>query len=162
MPALEATVAKYVENARLFLSPQELERTRQEAERFLQGPGPVLQQKLLERADLKKKENKSWLIDWWNRCACACRALYVWCVCVVVWAQLTVCVVCSWAYMDYKDSVVINVSYAFNFVEPRLGRVSQTRRAAQLIHGAVLFEQQLHKYTSPRVRAVVRVRVRVR
>jgi hypothetical protein len=34
--------------------------------------------------------------------------------------------------MDYKDSVVINVSYAFNFVEPRLGRVSQTRRAAQL------------------------------
>jgi hypothetical protein len=53
--------------------------------------------------------------------------------------------------MDYKDSVVINVSYAFNFVEPRLGRVSQTRRAAQLIHGAVLFEQQLHKYTPPLV-----------
>lgn len=49
--------------------------------------------------------------------------------------------------MDYKDSVVINVSYAFNFVEPRLGRVSQTRRAAQLIHGAVLFEQQLHNDT---------------
>ncbi len=73
--------------------------------------------------------------------------------------------------MDYKDSVVINVSYAFNFVEPRLGRVSQTRRAAQLIHGAVLFEQQLHKYTPPlvvrvrvvpRVRRVRRVRVRVR
>jgi len=79
VPALEATVAKYVENARLFLSPQELERTRQEAERFLQGPGPVLQQKLLERADLKKKENKSWLIDWWNRCARAVRSV---CVCV--------------------------------------------------------------------------------
>jgi hypothetical protein len=87
VPALEATVAKYVENARLFLSPQELERTRQEAERFLQGPGPVLQQKLLERADLKKKENKSWLIDWWNRCArvrVRVRVVRSVCVCVCV------------------------------------------------------------------------------
>ncbi len=95
---MEATVAKYVENARLFLSPQELERTRQEAERFLQGPGPVLQQKLLERADLKKKENKSWLIDWWNRCAraCACRAL---CVLCVVCVRVCACAVnspCVW------------------------------------------------------------------
>ncbi len=74
----------------------------------------------LSLTEQKNAEGKSWLIDWWN----------------------------SWAYMDYKDSVVINVSYAFNFVEPRV-RVSQTRRAAQLIYGAVKFKQELDAYCSP-------------
>lgn len=151
VPALESTVAKYVDNARLFLSPQEFKKTQQEAELFLRGPGQVLQQKLLDRAEQKRKENKSWLIDWWNR------FFHFFPIFDAQGRALSSLLsICRYAYMDYKESVVINVSYAFNFVEPRLGRVSQTRRAAQLIYGAVLFEQQLRKYSMPLILAVAR------
>ncbi len=43
-------MAKYLDNVKLFVSPEQFERTKMEAQQFLAGDAKLLHQKLLERA----------------------------------------------------------------------------------------------------------------
>ncbi|KAI3631538.1 hypothetical protein MIR68_010421 [Amoeboaphelidium protococcarum] len=94
---------------------------------FFKDPKVLQAQNQLEqRASDMAKHRKSWLIDWWN----------------------------DYAYMGYRDSVVLNVSYFFQFKDDPYRR-DQCVRAASIIQEAMKFrsmlnEQSLHPDTSGR------------
>lgn len=81
---------------------------------YTRGLGHILQTRLLERAAQCK--DRSWLIDWWN----------------------------SLAYLAFRAPVVINVSYFYQFKDdPDASRMTQTKRAASLIHGAMTYRDMV-------------------
>ncbi|KAJ3356447.1 Carnitine O-acetyltransferase mitochondrial [Allomyces javanicus] len=112
VPTLDETLAKYLVTVRPLLSDADYARTEAAVREFAKpgGQGEQLQQRLLERAEAEKAT--SWLASWWN----------------------------DYAYMAYRDPVVINVNYFFQFVDDRLRR-AQTERAASLIQAAVAFRK---------------------
>lgn len=101
-----------------FLQRKDEQGYRQHAQlvnQFQESPSVLTaQQQLEQRATEMAKHGKSWLIDWWN----------------------------DYAYMSYRDSVVLNVSYFLHFRDDPFRR-QQSVRAASLIRGACLFKEQL-------------------
>ena len=105
VPPLEQTCVMYLQSVRPLLDDDEFAATKDAVLRFmLDGTGEQLQQRLLARA--AAKTNSSWLIDWWN----------------------------GLSYFGYRDSVVINVSYFYQFQNERdPAFMSQTLRAARFV-----------------------------
>ncbi|XP_015588325.1 choline O-acetyltransferase [Cephus cinctus] len=60
VPDLEITIQKYLQQVEA-VAPNHLERARVLAKAFLAGPGPKLQQRLLER----RQRTTNWATDWW-------------------------------------------------------------------------------------------------
>ncbi|XP_061441604.1 peroxisomal carnitine O-octanoyltransferase isoform X2 [Rhineura floridana] len=61
VPALDESLKKYLDSVRPFLNQEEYQRTHDIVKRFENGIGKELQQKLLERAKVKR----NWLEEWW-------------------------------------------------------------------------------------------------
>ncbi|XP_062983410.1 peroxisomal carnitine O-octanoyltransferase [Elgaria multicarinata webbii] len=61
VPALDESLKKYLDSVRPFLNQEEYQRTQDIVKRFENGIGKELQQKLLERAKVKR----NWLEEWW-------------------------------------------------------------------------------------------------
>ncbi|KAF8603875.1 carnitine acetyl transferase [Ceratobasidium sp. AG-I] len=82
------------------------------------GLGKKLQERLLQRKEEKDKVGSSWLEEWWDDAA----------------------------YLTYRDSVVVNVSYFYSFT-PHPAHLPQTpvHRAAALTRSAMLFRQKLKR-----------------
>ena len=87
VPTLEETCAKYLQTVRPLVSDAEYQTTVRAVQDF-QKPGGFghVLQKRLESR--AAKTDKSWLIEWWN----------------------------DYAYMAYRDPVVINVNYFFGIL----------------------------------------------
>ncbi|XP_076647691.1 choline acetyltransferase isoform X1 [Halictus rubicundus] len=60
VPSLEVTMQKYLAQVEV-IAPNHLEKTRNMVRAFLSGPGPKLQQRLVER----KQKMTNWATDWW-------------------------------------------------------------------------------------------------
>ncbi|KAL0100385.1 hypothetical protein PUN28_019622 [Cardiocondyla obscurior] len=60
VPDLETTLQKYLAQVEA-ISPSHLEKTRSLVRAFLSGPGPKLQQRLLER----RQKTTNWATEWW-------------------------------------------------------------------------------------------------
>ncbi|CAE6398369.1 unnamed protein product [Rhizoctonia solani] len=82
------------------------------------GLGKKLQERLLQRKEEKDKIGSSWLEEWWDDAA----------------------------YLTYRDSVVVNVSYFYGFT-PHPAHLPQTtsHRAAALTRSAMLFRQRFKR-----------------
>ena len=116
-------VATLTESAHLYLqsiqplcTPTEYATTAAAVADFLKagGRGPELQQRLEQRAADSK--DSSWLQEWWNKKS----------------------------YLEYRQPVVIFVSYFFHFADLPMGfRGNQLTRAAALLHGALHYRQRL-------------------
>ncbi|XP_044280569.1 peroxisomal carnitine O-octanoyltransferase isoform X2 [Varanus komodoensis] len=61
VPALHESLKKYLDSVRPFLNQEEYQRTQDIVKRFENGIGKELQQKLLQRAKVKR----NWLEEWW-------------------------------------------------------------------------------------------------
>ncbi|XP_064022938.1 peroxisomal carnitine O-octanoyltransferase isoform X2 [Pogoniulus pusillus] len=61
VPPLDESLSKYLEAVKPFLNDEEYQRTQETVERFGNGIGKELHQKLLERA----KTRRNWLEEWW-------------------------------------------------------------------------------------------------
>jgi carnitine O-acetyltransferase len=86
VPTLEETCSLYLKSLEPLLTPQELSHSRKAVLDFLASPqSKELQNRLLERKKEMDAKGRSWLIDWWN----------------------------DYAYMAYRDPLVIFVSYFF-------------------------------------------------
>jgi carnitine O-acetyltransferase len=66
-----------------------------------------------------KKEKYSWLEEWWS----------------------------NYAYMEYRDSILINVTYGFTFEDSPL--ICQIQRASVLVNGMLLLKRQLENELFP-------------
>ncbi|KAH8104591.1 acyltransferase ChoActase/COT/CPT [Cristinia sonorae] len=109
VPALSSTAAKYLETVQPHLTAEEFATTKQIVQKFLQSEqSQQLQTRLQQRA--ADPNVKSWLSDWWNEAA----------------------------YMGYRDSVVVNVSYYYVHVDDK-SRPSQAKRAAQILKATLPF-----------------------
>ncbi|EPZ36771.1 Acyltransferase ChoActase/COT/CPT domain-containing protein [Rozella allomycis CSF55] len=117
VPTLEETCSKYLQTLKPLLNDVEYEQNRRAVEEFLAPNG--VGRVLQERLVEKAKNAKtSWLINWWN----------------------------EYAYLAYRDPVVIYVSYFFQFVDDHRPQFrTQTGRAASLIQGAMEFRRLLLK-----------------
>ena len=105
-PKYTPTLPRWLKSLEPLVSGEELAHVRKVTEEFGRagGIGERLSAALRDRA--ASKSNTSWLADWWM----------------------------SWAYMGYRDSLVINVSYHYIFDEfPN--SASQTQRAADMTVG---------------------------
>ncbi|KAI0087716.1 acyltransferase ChoActase/COT/CPT [Irpex rosettiformis] len=109
VPPLQSTLSKYLESVQPLLTPAEFSQTQTAVNKFLESPlSKQLQERLQERA--AQPGIKSWLSEWWN----------------------------DVAYMAYRDSVVVNVSYYYvHKDDPK--KPSQARRAAELVKALLPF-----------------------
>jgi carnitine O-acetyltransferase len=87
VPSLQETAELYLKTLEPLTSKTEFEESVKNVSDFIKpgGFGEVLQQRLLKRAEEMNLKGRSWLIDWWN----------------------------DYAYMGYRDPLVIFVSYFF-------------------------------------------------
>ncbi|KAJ2996808.1 Carnitine O-acetyltransferase mitochondrial [Globomyces sp. JEL0801] len=108
VPSLDDTCALYLETIKPFVNESEFKTTASLVNEFKHGKGKELQQRLLQRAE--EKGDRGWFIDWWN----------------------------DYAYMGYRDPVVLNVNYFFAFKDDKL-RMKPSLRAASIITGAMQF-----------------------
>ncbi|XP_076436224.1 carnitine O-acetyltransferase-like [Babylonia areolata] len=65
VPPLQQTMEKYLRSVRPLVSDEEFAETQEVVKKFLQSPGPELQEILEKRA----QEKTNWLSDWWKRVA---------------------------------------------------------------------------------------------
>lgn len=102
VPTLEQTLTKYLRTLEPHLTVEELAQTRRLGEDFIK-PGGVGQ--VLQHRLLARAQSEplSWLHNWWYH----------------------------WAYVDYRDSVVVNVSFFYQFETPS-EKVTQLGRATDL------------------------------
>ncbi|KAH9248971.1 hypothetical protein BASA81_013371 [Batrachochytrium salamandrivorans] len=109
VPNLDETLDRYLCSVRPLLSDADFAATLAAVTEFKQ-PGGVghVLQDRLIAHD--KSTSKSWLIDWWN----------------------------DYAYMSYRDPVVINVNYFFAFKDDKL-RKDPAARAASIVTGVLAF-----------------------
>ncbi|KAG8740550.1 Carnitine O-acetyltransferase mitochondrial [Ceratobasidium sp. 414] len=98
------------------------------------GLGKKLQERLLQRKEEKDKIGSSWLEEWWDDVSAGFGG--------VVSAAHNL----QAAYLTYRDSVVVNVSYYYGFT-PHPPHLPQTlvHRAAALTRSAMLFRQKLKR-----------------
>lgn len=109
VPPLPSTLAKYLESVQPHLTPAEFSKTQSAVTKFLESPlAKTLQGRLQERAT--QPGTKSWLADWWN----------------------------DVAYMAYRDSVVVNVSYYYVHKDD-VKKPGQAKRVAQLVKALLPF-----------------------
>ncbi len=87
VPQLKETLDLYLKSIQPLCTPEEYKVSLGNVKEFAKpgGMGSVLQERLLERAKSMNAVNRSWLIDWWN----------------------------DYAYMGYRDPLVVFVSYFF-------------------------------------------------
>lgn len=118
VPALSATLQKYLQSVRPLLSDAEFQRTEQAVKEFEApgGLGQELQERLLAKANDPNVVN--WMEDWWL----------------------------DQAYMGYRDPVVIYVSYFFLYKDDKL-RKSPAQRAAAIATAALEFKRQIAQKT---------------
>ncbi|KAI8061277.1 acyltransferase ChoActase/COT/CPT [Thamnidium elegans] len=114
VPALSATLTKYLQSVRPLLDDAEYQKTEQAAKDFEApgGLGTKLQERLLARFNDPSVVN--WMEDWWL----------------------------DQAYMGYRDPVVIYVSYFFLFKDDKL-RKDPAQRAAAITTAALEFKKQV-------------------
>jgi carnitine O-acetyltransferase len=109
VPTLEETCKKYLETVKPLVSQQQFQKTVEIVNKFQQdGQMGPILQKRL--LERAASTETSWLIDWWN----------------------------EYAYMGYRDPVVIYVNYFFAFVDDKL-RMDPVKRGASIITGAMQF-----------------------
>ena len=118
VPSLAETAAKYLKSVHPILSPEEFSRTESAVREFVKpgGIGEKLQTKLVKRA--QDPNCKNWLQEWWD----------------------------NGAYLEYRDPVVIYVSYFYTHKDRTKGR-SQAARAAELTKAALQFKRQIDEDT---------------
>ncbi|KAK5664662.1 Carnitine O-acetyltransferase mitochondrial [Batrachochytrium dendrobatidis] len=113
VPTIDETTARYLKTVRPLLNDQEYQQTESAVADF-KKPGGV-GHVLQERLVARDQAcTTSWLIDWWN----------------------------DYAYMSYRDPVVLNVNYFFAFKDDKL-RKNPAARAASIITGVLAFRSQL-------------------
>lgn len=114
VPALGATLQKYLQSVRPLLSDAEYKETERAAKEFEApgGLGPKLQERLLAHANNPNVPN--WLEDWWL----------------------------DGAYMAYRDPVVIYVSYFFYYKDDKLRKLP-AQRAAAIATAALEFKKEV-------------------
>lgn len=90
VPSLRETTDLYLKTLEPLTSKEEYKASVRNVEDFCKpgGVGEVLQNRLLKRAEEMNSKGRSWLIDWWN----------------------------DYAYMGYRDPLVIFVSYFFGML----------------------------------------------
>lgn len=118
VPALSATLQKYLQSVRPLLNDAEFKKT-EEAVKNFEAPGGLgqeLQKRLLARANDPKVVN--WMEEWWL----------------------------DQAYMGYRDPVVVYVSYFFLYKDDKLRKLP-AQRAAALATAALEFKQQIAQKT---------------
>jgi carnitine O-acetyltransferase len=123
VPNLEETCARYLETVKPLASDVEFENTSKAVAEFLK-PGS-LGHTLHARLLARSEElEQGWLIDWWN----------------------------DYAYMGYRDPVVINVNYFFGsskltqaFADDK-PRMNPAARAASIIIGAFQFRDLVARF----------------
>eukprot|EP01117_Protostelium_nocturnum_P012641 TRINITY_DN4651_c0_g1_i1.p1 TRINITY_DN4651_c0_g1~~TRINITY_DN4651_c0_g1_i1.p1 ORF type:complete len:744 (-),score=195.84 TRINITY_DN4651_c0_g1_i1:63-2294(-) len=129
IPDLKKTCEKYLRTLEPLLNEKEFEYSKSCVEEFLKegGVGEILQRELQER-DKEEPIRPSWLEGWWDD-----------------------------SYLYGRDAISINVNYFFVFEEDpnlslkknpddeELSKVIQSRRAALLLRGALLFKRLLDK-----------------
>ncbi|KXS17894.1 acyltransferase ChoActase/COT/CPT [Gonapodya prolifera JEL478] len=113
VPPLQDTAAKYLKSVRPLLSDKEFAETTKAVQDFIK-PGGV-GHTLQQRLEQRSKEHVSWLADWWF----------------------------SYAYMGYRDPIVINVSYFYVIRDDKL-RTTQVARAASLVKGALAYRNLIN------------------
>ncbi|KAI8609541.1 hypothetical protein BC830DRAFT_1173461 [Chytriomyces sp. MP71] len=112
IPTLDETCATYLKSVRPLINDSDYEKTVRAVNEFKKPGGKGEElQKRLIAHD--KSKNNSWLIDWWN----------------------------SYAYMAYRDPVVVWVNYFFCFVDNKNFINKPAGRAAELITGAMEFRK---------------------
>ncbi|KAI8092592.1 acyltransferase ChoActase/COT/CPT [Halteromyces radiatus] len=120
VPELNRTIAMYLKSVRPLLSDAEYQKTEQAAKEFIApgGLGQELQKRLVARAQDPNIVN--WMEEWWL----------------------------DQAYMGYRDSVVINVSYFFAYKDDKL-RKKPAQRAAAITTAALEFKKDIVQKTLP-------------
>ncbi|KAI8971690.1 acyltransferase ChoActase/COT/CPT [Mycotypha africana] len=114
VPALSATLQKYLKSVRPLLNDEDFKRT-EEAVKDFEAPGGLgqkLQERLLARAQDPSVVN--WMEDWWL----------------------------DQAYMGYRDPVVIYVSYFFLYKDDKLRKLP-AQRAAAIATAALAFKKEV-------------------
>ncbi|KAI9090270.1 acyltransferase ChoActase/COT/CPT [Phlyctochytrium arcticum] len=110
---LQETAVKYLRSVKAVVSEQEYAKTEAAVTEFIK-PGGKGEELHKRLTEKAASEPTSWLYDWWN----------------------------DWAYMAYRDPVVINVSYFFVLRdEIRKEWKAPARRAASIITGALEFKR---------------------
>ncbi|KAI7898886.1 acyltransferase ChoActase/COT/CPT [Cokeromyces recurvatus] len=114
VPALSATLQKYLKTVRPLLDDTQYSQTEKAVKEFEQpgGLGHELQKRLLARANDPTIVN--WMEDWWL----------------------------DSAYMGYRDPVVIYVSYFFMYKDDKLRKLP-AQRAAAIATAALEFKKQI-------------------
>jgi carnitine O-acetyltransferase len=131
VPTLKETTELYLKTLEPLTTRAEYEASVKNVIDFTKpgGVGEVLQHRLLKRAEEMNSKGRSWLIDWWN----------------------------DYAYMGYRDPVVVFVSYFFgilNFIiilgfkDDKL-RMNPALRAASIVKGALEFKKLIASETLP-------------
>ncbi|EJC98006.1 acyltransferase ChoActase/COT/CPT [Fomitiporia mediterranea MF3/22] len=126
VPPLSSTLHKYLETVQPHLTPEEFAHTQAAVRSFAESPiGAELQKRLEARR--VEPGMKNWLADWWN----------------------------DFAYMAYRDPVVVNVSYFY--VHQEIGKMgSAAERAARLIKAMLPFRElvETRRLEPERVRGI--------
>jgi carnitine O-acetyltransferase len=118
VPSLAETAVKYLKSVRPLLSPSEFARTESAVKEFVKpgGQGEKLQTKLVRKA--QDPNCKNWLADWWDDAA----------------------------YLEYRDPVVMFVSYFYSHKDDKKRRLPD-QRAASLTKAALSFKKQVDEGT---------------
>ncbi|KAI8145864.1 acyltransferase ChoActase/COT/CPT [Fennellomyces sp. T-0311] len=117
VPALSATMQKYLKTVKAVSGEEEYKRTEEAVKEFqTSGVGAKLQERLVKHASNPAVVN--WLEDWWLEAA----------------------------YMGYRDPVVIYVSYFFYYKDDKL-RKAPAQRAAAITTAALEFKKQVVEKT---------------
>ena len=118
VPSLAETAAKYLKSVRPLLSQDDFSRTESAVKEFVKpgGIGEKLQTKLVRKA--QDPECKNWLAQWWDDAA----------------------------YLEYRDPVVMFVSYFYTHKDDR-HRKLPAQRAAALTKAALSFKRQIDEGT---------------
>ena len=115
LPLLEETLERYLRSCKPLLSSAEYSKTKQAVRAFAASPGPVLQQRLQERAAATAAAGSHWLEAWWDH----------------------------FAYLSSRVSLLADAQSMFTTMFDAKPCASRHRRAARMLHAAVDFYVQL-------------------
>lgn len=114
VPSLETTAEQLLKSVKALTNDvNEVKDIEGKMQRFLENEGPELQQRLLARS--QDPEHVNWLEHYWDDAA----------------------------YMSYRDSVVVNVSYFYGFA-PSKQKLNLSQYAARVAHYALQFRKLLY------------------
>ena len=113
IPTLEETMQRFLPTALPLAKSEEEKRSLREACQLFPQQAATLQQRLHHRRDVEMADS-SWLQLWWN----------------------------TWGYLQVRDSVVINVSYYFNFADDPTATTG-IKRGASLLFATAEFRKRV-------------------